>query len=69
MSSLNITEQHYLERVLDMGSGFVLSFTDPHLERSSGDMALTFTATSTELTAHPKPRRCERFGKGKWMHL
>ena len=29
MSSLNITEQHYLERVLDMGSGFVLSFTDP----------------------------------------
>ena len=28
MSSLNVTEQRYIEKVLDMGAGYVLDFTD-----------------------------------------
>ena len=28
MSSLNVTEQRYIEKVLDMGNGYVLDFTD-----------------------------------------
>ena len=28
MSSLNVTEQRYIEKVLDMGTGYVLDFTD-----------------------------------------
>ena len=28
MSSLNITEQRYIEKVLDMGTGYILDFTD-----------------------------------------
>ena len=28
MSSLNVSEQHHLEKILDMGDGFVLDFTD-----------------------------------------
>ena len=28
MSSLNVTEQRYIEKVLDMGTGYILDFTD-----------------------------------------
>ena len=28
MSSLNVTEQRYIEKVLDMGTGYTLDFTD-----------------------------------------
>ena len=28
MSSINVTEQRYIEKVLDMGTGYVLDFTD-----------------------------------------
>ena len=63
MSSLNVSEQHHIEKVLDMSGGFVLNFTDPTFGAFFKRHGVNIHGNQYQTYGTSKAKRCEGFGK------
>ncbi len=69
MSGLTAVEKRYLEKILDMSSGYVLDFTDATFAEFFNRYNVNIHGNQFQTYGTSKAKKCARFGSGDLMCL